>query len=286
MIDRPTAMRAAAAIALAAVLVPLGAGCRSHRTVEDQVLHNDRNFRDAMMGRTFHTDDAVELKTNGPLAVDIDNFSGSVVVRADRDVTSTFVEVRRVSKHGIGRWYEGYEALDDAQWTATLEPRAGGNQTLVVRTDTPNPEKHFHQMQVLVITPALDSVKIRTQKGDVTVIENQGAVDIETTRGDVRMMTPWPITGAVTIVTSDGTIDYRVRGESKGAFDCETVGGEVRHRCEFGKWAYMNDANDHDRFLATLNDGTNPIVLRTTDGNIRVAVVPDPTAVGIVIRDP
>ena len=140
-------------------------------------------------------------------------------------------------------------------------------------------------MEIVVVTPALDSVKVRSTKGDVTVIDNRGSVDIETTRGDVRMMTPWPMTGPMTIVTSEGSIDYRVRGESKGVFDCESRGGEVRQRAEFGKWIALNGDNDHDRFLAVLNDGTNPVVLRTSEKNIRVAIVPDPTAVGIYIVD-
>ena len=44
--------------------------------------------------------------------------------------------------------------------------------------------------------------------------------------------------------------------------------------------------NDQDRLIATLNGGTNPILLRTSDKNIRIAVVPDPTNVGREIVDP
>jgi hypothetical protein len=263
----------------------LVAGCAEHRTFEDEVLSTHRDVRDAFSAHTFVADEPVELKTQGPVAIDIDNFAGDIVVRADRKVERTFVEVRRVSTHGFGRWSESREALDDAQWTATLEPRVGGGETLIIRTDTPNPEEHFHHMEILVVAPALDTVKIRTTNGDVTIIENQGAVDVETTRGDVRMMTPWPMTGPMTIITSEGAIDYRVRGESKGVFDCETHGGRVNQRCEYGSWLALDSKNDHDRFYAVLNGGTNPVVLRTSDENIRVAVVPNPTAVGPMIHE-
>ena len=269
-------------LALAGSLV----GCSPHRTPEDNLYATGRGVSDLFSFRSFAADEPVELATSGPLAVDIDNFAGEVVVRADRKVDKTFVEVRRVSTHGLGRLDESQDALDDAAWTASLEPREGGGQTLVVRTDTPNAEKHFHHMEILVVTPSLDTVKVRTPKGDVTVIENQGAVDIETTKGDVRMMTPWPMINPVTIVTSNGSIDYRVRGESKGLFDCETHGGEVRQRCEFGKWLALDRENDHDRFLATLNGGTNPVVLRTSNDDIRVSVVANPTSVGFHIVDP
>lgn len=270
------------AVAAAAALT----GCAPHRSLQDDIVSANRAVGDALSLHRFVSDDPIELKTTGAVAVDVDNFAGSVTVRADRKVKRTYVEVRRVVTHGLGRYEESKEALDDARWIATLEPREGGGETLVVRTDTPNPEKHFHHMEVLVVAPALDTVKIRSTNGDVTVIENQGSVDIETTRGDVRMMTPWPMTGPMTIITSEGSIDYRIRGESKGVFDCETRGGEVKQRCEYGKWVALDRHNDHDRFLAVLNNGTNPVVLRTSEDNIRVSVIANPTAVGAFIVDP
>ncbi|MBI1304698.1 MAG: hypothetical protein GC172_13070 [Phycisphaera sp.] len=273
--------------ALAALLALAGlSACAPHRTLEDEIVRSGQAVGDAARWRTFDTEEPLELKTTGALAVEVDNFAGPVVIRADRKVERTFVEVRRVANHGLGRWNESWDALETAQWTATLEPRTGGGETLLIRTDTPDAEKHFQSMEILVVTPALDTVKVRSTRGGVTVIENRGVVDIETTRGDVRVMTPWPMTGPMTVVTSEGSIDYRVRGESRGVFDCESRGGEVRQRAEFGKWIALDKGNDHDRFRAVLNDGTNPVVLRTTEQPIRVAVVPDPTKVGPIIRDP
>lgn len=271
--------------ALAACLVGALTACAPHRTFEDEVVGANRAVRDAVLWRTFTSDEPIELSTSGAIAVDVDNFAGDVTVRADRKVDRTYVEVRRVATHGFGRWNESKEALDDARWTASLEGRDGGGDILRIRTDTPNPEKYYHHMEIVVVTPALDTVKVRSTNGDVTVIENRGSVDIETTRGDVRMMTPWPMTDPITIVTSEGSIDYRVRGESKGIFDCESHGGQVRQRAEFGKWLALDAGNDHDRFLAVLNDGRNPVVLRTSEKDIRVAIVPDPTTVGIYIVD-
>lgn len=223
MVDQPLRaflpFRTALAWMLAALLpvtVLATSGCAPHRTLEDELLRSGRSVGDAVRWRTFEAEEPVELKTTGALAVDVDNFAGPVVIRADRKVERTFVEVRRVARHGLGRWNESREALDTAQWTATLEPRQGGGETLVIRTDTPDPEKHFQSVEILVVTPALDTVKVRSSRGAVTVIENRGVVDIETTRGDVRVMTPWPMTGPMTVVTSEGSIDYRVRGESRG----------------------------------------------------------------------
>ena len=170
-IHRPSLNRRSIAIAsaIAASAFLVLSGCSSHRTIEDEVFAAHRNVHDALFARTFTTDEPIELKTTGAVAVDIDNFAGDVVIRADRNVTRTFVEVRRVSTHGLGRWMESYDALDDAQWTATLEPRVGGGETLVIRTDTPNIEEHFHHVEILVVTPALDTARVRTTNGGLKI---------------------------------------------------------------------------------------------------------------------
>jgi hypothetical protein len=273
-------------VVIAAVAVSAIAGCTATHPLDETVAGVRRDAREAVRSYTFSNDEPVELKTTGPLAFDVENFAGNVTIRADRKVTSTVIEARRGGSHGFGRREESDAALKEINWTATLEPREGGGDKLVVRSSTQSAEPHFLRLDLEILTPAIDTVKVRSTRGDVVVIENQGVVDIETTRGDVRMMTPWPMTGPITILTSDGSIDYRVRGESKGAFDCESHGGEVRQRCLFGKWLALDASNNQERLHAVLNGGTNPVVLRTSGKNIRVAVVADPIVVGTEIVDP
>jgi hypothetical protein len=276
-----TLVRAVAILATASV-----AACAVDRPVDRSLAGTGQALRDALAFKTFDTDMPVELRTSGSLAVNVENFSGDVFVRGNPKAKVTTIEVRRVSSMGWGRWDESRAELSDVKWTATLEPRAGGGESLQVRATAENPEPHYFRAEITIETPALDAVTVRTHHGNVHVMENQGVVDIETTRGDVRMCTPWPMTGPMKIITSEGSIDYRVRGESRGAFDCETHGGEVRQRCEFGRWDAMVKGNDHNTLIATLNDGKNPVLLRTSEKNIRVAVVPDPTNIGREIMDP
>lgn len=98
MVDRSVRSLATLAVAASATFVAFAAlsGCSPHRTFEDEVLSTRTSIVDAVQFRTFDTDEPVELKTQGAVAIDIDNFAGDVVVRADRDVKRTFVEVRRV----------------------------------------------------------------------------------------------------------------------------------------------------------------------------------------------
>ena len=276
-----TLVRAFAALTAVSVTA-----CSTQRPLDENLASTGQSLRDALALKTFTVDEPLELKTTGPLAVHVENFGGDVVVRGNPKAKHTTVEVRRVSNMGWGRWQESREELADIKWSATLEPRKGGGDTLQVRANSTNPEPYFFRAEITIETPALDAVTVRTQEGGVWVMENQGPVDIETTRGDVRMCTPWPMTEPMKIITCNGAIDYRVRGESRGAFDCETHGGEVRQRCEFGRWNAMVKGNDHDRLVATLNEGQNPVYLRTSEKNIRVAVVPDPANVGREIMDP
>ena len=273
-----------AAAALAGSLAVLG--CSSHHSLEERVAGHATDLRDTATFGTFRTDEPVELSTSGAIGVVVESFGGDVTVRADPKATKTRVEVRRASNMGVGRWQESRQELDDIRWTATIAPRESGGDTLSVTAVTGNPESHYFRADIVIVAPAVDSVSVRTARGDVSVIENQGAVDIETSGGDVRVLTPWPMTQPVKVGTRAGAIDFRVRGESKLAIDAETRGGEVRQRCLFGKWRALGSDNDHDRMIATLNDGTNPVFLRTSEKNIRIAVVADPTNVGREIVDP
>lgn len=275
-------------VLLSAALATLSAlcGCSSRHSLGDHVDGHATAVRDTATFRTFRTDEPVELETRGAVGVSVDSFGGDVTVRADPKAKKTRVEVRRVSSMGLGRWQESRDELADINWTATLEPRETGGDTLRIEAKTQNPEEHYFRAHIVVVAPALDAVAVRTKRGSVSVVENQGPVDIETTDGDVRMLTPWPMTQPIKIITSEGSIDFRVRGESKLSFDAESRGGEVRQRCMFGKWRALGSENDHDRMIATLNDGTNPVFLRTSEKNIRIAVVADPTNVGREIVDP
>ena len=116
-------------LTVALLSTALGA-CASHRTYEDEVTHSAEAVRDTLHGLAFTTDEPVELKTTGPLAVNVDNFAGDVEVRANPKALVTTVEVRRVSSMGLGRMDEAREELVDVKWTATLEPRAGGGARL------------------------------------------------------------------------------------------------------------------------------------------------------------
>jgi hypothetical protein len=229
------------------------------------------------------TDEPIYLHPEGPVAIEVDSFSGNVVVDANPGHESITVTVRREATQGYLREREAEASLDEIQYTAELMPGDSG-QRLVIRTWTYHPEPYFQRADLRIEAPAVDGLTVRAGPGRVDARGIEGPVNIAAVAGNVRVMTNLPMLEPVTIANRDGDIDYRVRGESRGAFDCETSKGRVDHRVRFGRFVINGERRDN-RLAATLNGGTNPIVLRTGEGDIRVAVVHNPEEVGRIYSE-
>jgi hypothetical protein len=243
-------------------------GCSYPYRVKRGVLDNDAKM-------TF--------ATRGPVSIDIESFNGDINIETDPAADAVTFRVQREAVHGLFRGGDASSALTGISYEADLVPGELG-PLFKVRTWTTTPEPHYQRAHITIVAPSLQDVNIKTDNGCVRVVNCNGAVDITTREGDVVVMTNEVMVRPVTIVTSEGTIDYRVRGESTGRFDCETVRGEVKHRLQYGRFTMQ--PSDQRALRLTLNDGENPIRLRTVDGDIRIAVVNDPIAVGTFIIEP
>jgi hypothetical protein len=234
---------------------------------------------------SFHTkeDDPLILNVAGPVAVDVESFGGDVIIIANERLTEATVTVTRQARHGTSRKKESKASLADIGYSAVVVPGKTG-PVLEIRTWTGNPEPHFQRAHLAIDVPVVTDVTVRARNGLVEAVDIEGAADIESFGGDVRIMTNRPMRQPVTVVNDRGDIDYRVRGESTGSLDCVAVKGKVDYRVRNGRLIVNEVA--HDTLRATLNDGANPIRLRTTNGDIRVAVVHNPTEVGEKIVDP
>jgi hypothetical protein len=258
------------ALALTATAVG-AAGCRSVGAVNRAMNYESRE------------EDPITLPLAGPVAVDIDSFGGRISITADDALREATVIVRREARHGFTRKGEAKQSLDEIGVDIEVVSAASGPR-LEIRSWTDHDEPHFQRAHLRVTLPGVDGLTVRNGIGDVEAINIAGTIHIETAEGDVRVMTNRPLRRDVTVVNREGDIDYRVRPESAGAFDCRTVGGEVLYRAR--RSSFIVERSSAETLLAILNDGANPIQLLTTGGNIRVAVVADPTAVGELIVDP
>ncbi len=274
-------LRAVAGAILASVAA--GAGCAGGSDTERGTQRLLDGIGHGLLGHKS-SQEQVLIPVDGPVNVEVHNFAGPVVVRGGRTerTRDALVILDRRGTHEGGRDRESEQSLPEIQWTAELVPASepGGVPTVRVSASTNHAEPWFQQVDIEVLVNELGRVNIQTRRGKVQVSDPQGPVDIATTKGDVRVITGWPQKQDSVILTTEGDIDFRVRGESAFAIDAETVGGRVYSRCEAGRWISENARNDHDSMFATLNGGGGTVLLRTVDGDIRVAVVGDPHDVG------
>ncbi len=218
-------------------------------------------------------DDAVFFDIAGPVAVDIESFGGDIAVIADPDATQASVEVQRWADMGDDREDESETSLAAISYTAAIESGAEG-PVLQVRATTSHAEPHRQRANILVVLPAAENVRIVTAHCEVTVVDAQGSATIEA--GDeVTYLTNWPITQPVSITTQEDGIVMRVRGESQGSIEAQTLDGAVSVTAKHGALQILH--HDGRRLHAVLNGGENPIILRAAEGYVTVGVIEHPT---------
>ncbi len=269
---------------IAVLLATAGAlaGCEGLERFFSSVEFITTSSIDAIAYR-YANDEPVLFNVSGPIAIDVQSFGGDVTVIVDPELEHLTVTVTRRAIHGFGRREEADASLQQITWEGTVVPGTLG-QALEIRTATAHAEPHFQRVDILIEAPEVDALFVRTHNGRVEARDIRGPVDIETDDGAVRVMTTLPLVEPVSIVTVAGDIDYRVRGNSTAALDCRAVRGRVSHRTLQGR-VIVHAGTKHDTLRATLNNGTNPVKLLATDGDVRVAIVDEPTRVGQFIVD-
>jgi hypothetical protein len=220
------------------------------------------------------SDQRIVLAVTDLVDVDIETFGGDVTVHGDSDDAT--VSLERTGAFAWGRADEEKASLGDIRYTVSLTRGADGRETILVRAVTDNPEPYYQSCAVDVRVPKLGTVRVRSGRGRVEVIDNRGNFDIATSRGKVRVMTPWKIEGPVAVVNDGDDIDIRVRGESEGLIDAETRVGRVRSHIRFADYRILDEKNDEDTLVAELNDGKKPWVIRNAHGDIDFSVIPEP----------
>jgi DUF4097 and DUF4098 domain-containing protein YvlB len=228
-------------------------------------------------------DDETHLRVTTPIEIEVDSFGGDVTITTTDKWPEVRVRVRRAAVHGHLREKEAAESLEQVTYTAEMTTGEMGPK-LVIRTMTEHPEAHFQRAHVFIDVPRAENISVRTARGDVTLTGVSGQINVETTDGEVRLLTNRALDKPITILNQRGDIHLRTRGESKGYFDCEAVRGEVSRRIRYG-YLTAEPGSRHDRFRGSFNGGDNPITLRTVDGNIRISVVHNPEQVGTLIFD-
>jgi hypothetical protein len=283
--SRGLAASVAAALAAGSLIV----GCSRPRPGLERAITEPIR---ATFGGESADSETFSIPTVGRQNVVVNLFAGDVTVSAYANPPGTgteqglaTVKVTRRGMHGPSRKSDSTASLPEITATVGSEWREG-NSTIVVNATTTHSEPWLQAADVDITLPMLGSVVVRTARGHVYVTNNARGVDVETSKGDVRVVTQFAMTDPTTILNRDGDIDWRVPGRSSGTYDLESVGGLVFARCPVGKWLCTDPSNTDRRLVAHLNDGAARVVMRNVDGDIRIAVLDNPADIGTYIWNP
>jgi hypothetical protein len=276
--------RRAARAALAAALAGL-AGCAGHSTVERGIARGATAL-DAAFDGAAREERHYALPVDGVIDVDVETFTGDVVIRGGRPTGGqALMTIDVLARHGHDRKDEGEASLREVEVRAEIV-RGGDVPRLVLRGTTSHDEGFLHRTEIDIEVPEVRRVRVRTREGKVQVYENRGGCDVVTTDGEVRMFTPWAISEDVTIVNRGADIVVRAFNGTCGTFDVECVNGRVAARVESGDWRVLDRRNDHDTLHARLGNCTNRFLLRNVDAAVLVSVVDDPMEYGSLFNHP
>ena len=227
-------------------------------------------------------DDSIVMDVAGPVAIDVEAFNGNIRIVADDRAEGVSVRLTRVGTHGWTRNNEGKETLAAITLDAEIVP--GELDAVVqIRAATDDPEPHFQRADLEIIAPEISGVKVRTGIGDVTVRGAMGTADVVTEQGTVIYASNHAANGEISLLVNDqGHVYYRTRGETAADFDCHSNDGDVQYRVSRGSFR-LTDSDGVNRMHGVLNEGGNPVFLRTNEGNIRISVVESPEEYGMYI---
>ncbi len=227
----------------------------------------------------------------GPLsnsiAIDVESFRGSVRIFADdseRDVTvkaklRAMGEVIQLKHNMFHKKKLRAQVADVDVMTEMLEDESG-QSVLYITTVSNHPYPEDQWVELRIYAPRVTNVRVQTCDGLVDLQGVSGKINVYNERGDVLVRSSQPITEPVEIITTDGDVQYRVEAVSTGLFDLEAIAGSSDISAREGRLVIHQMGVS--RLTAELGEGINPIVIRTVNGNIKVAVRSDPEKVGLI----
>ena len=212
------------------------------------------------------------------IAVDVHNEAGSVIIQVDDRLEQPVVR-HRVRWTGLG---------DDGSWnkyrapaivSAQPEPGPLGHATLRVRSQVLDHAPAETEIDLIIRLPRCDGVRVRNTSGPVILVGVGGAITVDNgfgggEGGRIELRSNRPILDPVALTTTDGRISIIAAEGSRAEVDMHTFEGKAVFSAPRGVITNLRPAIGQWR--GTWNDGTNPLLVRTGRGEIRLLVTDDP----------
>ena len=205
---------------------------------------------------------ATEITGSTPLAIDISNEHGSVVVEVSPSFKELAVWARASGDTTQARIpaFAGAELVMDE-----------GRPVLRIVGANPNAVDGVGKyLQIRVQSPACAGIRIRNDGGPVRVTGISGAIDIENSTngmsGGTTVIAAKPVVDPVRIVTRGGGIDFRMPADSRGTVSAGVHKGKIRGDVGESKASSIR-ASDRS-WSGVINAPGNSIELRSDTGDI------------------
>lgn len=213
------------------------------------------------------------LERSPSIALDVDNAIGSVLVYVDSEVTLPRVIARAGSRTG-----EPTENYNGDRWVTAAVTETDGRAVLTVRNTVRPPEEKNFWVQVIVVLPSCDGVRIKNSEGLVDVRGVSGAVQIDNggagkKGGNVKFEAGKPVTAPVNISTANGNVDLIFPTGTAGSIELLSGNGMLAN---ISAWTGQLEHSVHKpgSYKGVLNRGQNPINVKTNEGQIDMRVGP------------
>ena len=217
-----------------------------------------------------------------PVAVDIHNHAGSVIVEVDDRLTAPEVKANLIRPKDLGSHTIPREDAADTV-TATYETATGpgvpGNAaTLRIKCRLVGDYPTDSAIALRVRIPRCDGLSIVNNAGPIVIIGTDGAVTAQsgvTTGfgGRIEFRTSHPLRDPVALITTQGRISAVIDPEGAGRFELATEDGQASFGSAYG---IQTDVSPGMRsYRGVWNGGQNPFVARSARGDVSVLVKPD-----------
>ncbi len=231
-------------------------------------------------GTTFDRPFVFETSAVRPTAVDVVNNKGGVEIRIDPKLETVRVEASVHVGDDVNE--ELRQAVsDEIEIYAALEETEGGRAVLRVRAESPRPYDRDHRVAVLITMPRCDGALVRNRGGDAILVNVAGALQVETSGGAIEVRTEAVIDAPIALIADTGNVYFQAPPGSRGLFELTSGEGVVSlASVDRPENVYARG----DMYRARLNDGVNPVRAHSDDGNVRVWIRENPTAMVRIFR--
>lgn len=217
-----------------------------------------------------------ELRADAPLAFDIRNERGSVWIEIDEKLDAPVVE-------GIVSWK--YKDRTDA-WPSDgasvvidgTRSTQGPGDVVSINTamGVDAPESVFLDLRVR--TPRCDGVNVVNDGGPIVLVGVGGAITAHNgaatgAGGRIELRTSEAIIDPVALVTTRGRVSAVIGPGGRGLIELESESGSAEFGTAYGTLSDVRPSMS--RYRGVWNDGANPIVAKSADGDVHIIVKPN-----------